>query len=98
MVVCRAVDALTSLTIIEIIKDPLLLQFYLMVHLSISLWFIDLPIRSILTRLLHDPGPGPPIERFNVTGIHYLHSRSRTIAATVIIRLHVFQIFVSFLQ
>jgi hypothetical protein len=97
LVVCSAVDALSSMTIIEIIKDSLLLQFYLMVHLSISLWFIDLTIWSILTRLLHNPGPGAPIERFNVTAIHYLHSRSRTIAATVIIRLHVFQIFISFL-
>jgi hypothetical protein len=74
--VYRVIDALSSITIIKIAEDSLLLQFYLMVHLSISLRFFDLTIRRILTRLLHNPRPGAPIERFNVTGLHYLHPGS----------------------
>lgn len=55
----------------------------------------DLPIWHILALLLVDPGPGTPIERLDITGIHNLNPGG---IIACIIRLHSFQILISVLK
>lgn len=55
----------------------------------------DLPIWHILALLLVDPGPGTPIERLDITGVHYLNPWC--IIACIIL-LHCFHILISVLK